>query len=470
MRGMLSSDDTGKAAKNTTSQSAPVQVTHQAEHNPRPPLEAMVRSPILDPVGQKSKASILPSPDHGESATSPQTPVKCTQIADYQARLISLATQQPPVVWPLKPAPRPPDSLPTDPSGTQDLPLENHRAIMAHRPTMQSARNREAVAAYGQSRPSLVFEAMMCEVAAMARATPAATLSRLYEIWVGDAVTEAEKVRWMLSTLTHLDLPTIADATRHQGGNRIPPEKIHNVLALYESPASSLYIAALNPTKHIYHLSSTPLLDEMAPNIHSIPAPPVSSPGMPVLPQIFEAVYSFTLPPLGTSSDLENLIHRVGESLKPGGIFRLTIIDPLPCQHTLGNTLGGWLEKHLLENLEDNSRCTNPTKTIPPWLGKASLRAEGSTRTIARFYAVPENVTFQPWDVNPLAKRFRADQTIKAEIRSLIGRILWKEVWGEYVTASSWWWDDDACVQECLELGTFWEYHLIESVKGSDWI
>lgn len=43
--------------------------------------------------------------------------------------------------------------------------------------------------------------------------------------------------------------------------------------------------------------------------------------------------------------------------------------------------------------------------------------------------------------------------------------MLWTEVWGPFVTADSWWWDDAACVDECVELGTFWEYHMIEAVK-----
>lgn len=56
-------------------------------------------------------------------------------------------------------------------------------------------------------------------------------------------------------------------------------------------------------------------------------------------------------------------------------------------------------------------------------------------------------------------------QETRAELRSLVGRMLWREVWGEFVTAKNWWWDDPVCMKECLELGTFWEYHYIQGVR-----
>jgi hypothetical protein len=57
------------------------------------------------------------------------------------------------------------------------------------------------------------------------------------------------------------------------------------------------------------------------------------------------------------------------------------------------------------------------------------------------------------------------ERATKAEIRSLAGRLLWKHIWGPFVTGGKWWWDDPECMFECLELGTTWEYQLIEGVK-----
>ena len=55
---------------------------------------------------------------------------------------------------------------------------------------------------------------------------------------------------------------------------------------------------------------------------------------------------------------------------------------------------------------------------------------------------------------------------MRAELRTVAGCLLWQETWGEYVTNSSWWWDDAECMQECIELGTYWEYYSIEAVKA----
>ncbi|KOS17352.1 hypothetical protein ESCO_006394 [Escovopsis weberi] len=65
-------------------------------------------------------------------------------------------------------------------------------------------------------------------------------------------------------------------------------------------------------------------------------------------------------------------------------------------------------------------------------------------------------------------ERLLAESEVKAEVRSLVGRMLWVEVWGAHITADKWWWEDAACVRECLELGTFWEYHTIKGVKGEE--
>jgi hypothetical protein len=53
----------------------------------------------------------------------------------------------------------------------------------------------------------------------------------------------------------------------------------------------------------------------------------------------------------------------------------------------------------------------------------------------------------------------------RLELRSIVGRMLWKETWGRYVDGDQWWWDDKNVVDECEYMGTCWEYTTIEAVK-----
>jgi hypothetical protein len=53
----------------------------------------------------------------------------------------------------------------------------------------------------------------------------------------------------------------------------------------------------------------------------------------------------------------------------------------------------------------------------------------------------------------------------KQELKSVVGRMLWKEMWGGYVEGEKWWWDDEGVAEECERMGTCWEYAVIEGVK-----
>jgi hypothetical protein len=55
---------------------------------------------------------------------------------------------------------------------------------------------------------------------------------------------------------------------------------------------------------------------------------------------------------------------------------------------------------------------------------------------------------------------------VNKELRCLMIRLLWQEVWGRFVKATQWWWDDEDIVQECVELGTHWQYSHIVAVRG----
>ncbi|RMJ14507.1 hypothetical protein BHE90_007453 [Fusarium euwallaceae] len=310
------------------------------------------------------------------------------------------------------------------------------------------------------------------EVKRMAAANASVVLSRIKEVWStvdeslhGEVV--LEKKRWMLSTLLHLD-PIPQSPVRSLPPSRDTSAKI---LALYESQAMASYLAALYPSKKIYHLSATPLSNAKFPNVNPVLVPSVSPSAFPVAPNLFESVYSVSLPSLCPSPDIPAVLKNINKCLRQGGSLHLMLIDPLPCAKVLGIRMRTWLEEHLLFNLERNFRCTNPSKLFGDWMGEACLRGYGSTIKSTKFYAVPESVMRNRSSMessDPFIDRVRDDNEVKAELRCLVGRMLWMEVWGDYVLGDTWWWEDEECVRECLELGTFWEYKMIEGFKDGD--
>lgn len=58
-----------------------------------------------------------------------------------------------------------------------------------------------------------------------------------------------------------------------------------------------------------------------------------------------------------------------------------------------------------------------------------------------------------------------AEVGLKRELKSVVGRMLWKEMWGSFVEGERWWWEVEEIVEECGLLGTRWEYAVIEGVR-----
>ncbi|PKS11648.1 hypothetical protein jhhlp_001799 [Lomentospora prolificans] len=306
------------------------------------------------------------------------------------------------------------------------------------------------------------------EIEMMAAADPIIILQRLREDWRNSKdislykEVEMEKKMWMLSALHNMD-PTLD--TSRPSTLRIPTDRVQKVLALHESEvAVATYLAAIHRSKHVYHMSPSPLSHTLFPNVHPLSVPTVSASHFPVAPQLFGAVYSLSLPSQISSHDIPTILKSIHRCLVPGGTLHLTLIDPLPVASSLGPRMRAWLEEHLLLNLERSFRCVNPTKLLPIWLADCALRGEGSTITTAKFLAVPPEHSQGrrcPGDPDP------GDKDLKTELCGVVGRMLWREVWGVFIGAEKWWWEESACVDECLELGTYWEYNLTEAVKES---
>ncbi|KAL7930603.1 hypothetical protein V8C35DRAFT_330394 [Trichoderma chlorosporum] len=317
------------------------------------------------------------------------------------------------------------------------------------------------------------FRWLRLAVVEMANTKAPAILLRLESFWkgaakkdvsflLGDCPEVENQRRWMLSTMIHMDqVPTIDGPL---SPSQETPLTARMILSLYDTAATVAYLAALEHTKQIYHVSQLSIpKKELFANVHVISVSQVSPRDFPVAPRVYESVHSLTLPSLCPSAILPGILNNVYKCLKKKGFLRLVLIDPLPRAGTMGRRLKTWIEENLLRNLAKQAKCMSPSTAFPPLLAEAGLRGAGSTLTTTKFYAVPSSATNRDPDV--VKDAIHVEKEAKAQVRSLVGRMLWVEAWGSHVTASKWWWDDPACVAECLELGTFWEYHTVKGVK-----
>ncbi|KAM0302701.1 hypothetical protein ACHAPM_004703 [Fusarium culmorum] len=322
-----------------------------------------------------------------------------------------------------------------------------------------------------QQNPEADFENLKKQVDEMAAASPAVVLARIKEIW---SVTDEslhpdlniELKRWMLSSLNYLDVERKTSPV--DASDAMCDSDSINILALYESKVAASYLAALYPAKQVHHLSEEPLPAAQLAKTHPMLVPSMSTSTLPLEKYLFETVYSLSLPSASPSTEIPGVLKNINKSLRVGGSLHLTLINPLPCAGTLGYRMRTWFEENLLINLERHFRCTNPSKLFPDWMGEAGLRGPGSTLTTSKFYAVSASIRSQIDDNDPFVEAAPTARQVKAELRSIIGRLLWLEVWGNFVTGDKWWWEDEGCVTECLELGTVWDYHIIEGFKKGE--
>ncbi|PNP76080.1 hypothetical protein FNYG_10638 [Fusarium nygamai] len=271
---------------------------------------------------------------------------------------------------------------------------------------------------------------------------------------------EVEKMQWMLSAMFNMDGPEYSEINDDDLDDESvdPPKRI---LALYETPAVTSYLAAVNHSKQVYHLSAAPLSPASFPNIHPVLTPVRSPSAFPIAPSTIETVHSLRLPLAMPSQDIPALLRNIHRCLEPGGSLQLTIIDPLPVTSTLGPLLRAWIEDYLLFNLEASFRCTNPSKLLPLWLNGASLRVDPDSIETTQFFAIPLDNT----QLQYVREGHISEEGLKQELRNLVGRMLWMEVWREYIVAERWWWEDPEILEECIQHQTAWEWKLIEAVK-----
>ncbi|KAI2471879.1 hypothetical protein F4781DRAFT_439383 [Annulohypoxylon bovei var. microspora] len=314
--------------------------------------------------------------------------------------------------------------------------------------------------------PSLA--ALQREVRMMAAASPELMLANIKSSMghSSDATVykelEMSKKRWMFSALQGEGYIPFAECVDGRPGspNSLESSRYPRILALYETQASTSFLAALHPQASISHLSPKPISPNLFPNVHPIlvPAISASSGSRPLAPQLYSTVTCLPMPALFPSSEIPPMLRHIYRCLAPGGALHLTLIDPQPVSSSMGPKLRQWLFEKLLIQLEKRCRTTYPSGTFPAWLAVAKLRGFGSTITTVSVRAIHECAM--------ATEDTKNTTSVESELRCLIARMLWQEIWGKFVHADRWWWEEEDIVQECVERGTYWQYSHIVAVKN----
>ncbi|EHK96955.1 hypothetical protein M7I_7279 [Glarea lozoyensis 74030] len=299
-------------------------------------------------------------------------------------------------------------------------------------------------------------------------------LERLKEEWmeVADASVyrelELEKQRWMLFALRDLKTTRLSGCEDSRT-IQVSTSGATKVLSLYENHAS--FLSALSdPITEVHHLHPNPLSTKSYPNTKpfTIQEPTIQ---LPYPDNSLTSIHAFSLPTQFPASSIPTILKECHRLLSPNtpssqSTLHLTLIDPLPISSTLGPLLRTWLEDHLIYNLERQFLCITPSRLFPMWLQDVGLRAEGSMILTVPFLASINTMEAEAIlrDTN---QGTGIDKTgiVKQELKSVVGRMLWKERWGGFVQAKRWWWEDEEIVGECERLRTCWEYSVIDAVK-----
>ncbi|KAK1833358.1 hypothetical protein QBC39DRAFT_50195 [Podospora conica] len=310
---------------------------------------------------------------------------------------------------------------------------------------------------------ALDLAGMKREVARMTAASAHLAIARMNEDWGASdhgsfyKEVEMERKRWMLSALDRINKLARNAEMGGEANPRDEPTTDQLLLLLFETQATASYLAAVHDTATVTHFAPQPLSGLLFPNVSPLQAPITAS--LPLPRNWYNGARCLSLPSLLPSSDIPTLLGGIHRCLAPKGVLHLVLIDPLPTRESLGPCMRHWLDDNLLINLEAQFRCTSPNRVFPLWLAKAGLRGDGSVITKVKFNAVHQA------DHGEGKGKTGEENGIEDELRTTMGRNLWKEVWGNFALGKVWWWDDAACVEECARLGTHFEYSVIEAVK-----
>lgn len=220
-------------------------------------------------------------------------------------------------------------------------------------------------------------------------------------------------------------------------------------------PAEVYQLSAMHPSRTVHFLTTKPQRPIPLPgNVSYLTVREFGTVPLPYPEDYFSHIRASTLPSLVPSAKLPELFRECYKLLAPGGLLEIRIIDAAPVRKTAGPLMRMWIEDRLSVNLERLFRCSKPCLLVPGWLTEAGFELSTEGEQGAKL---------------PCA----FDQTsvdIDKELSTIIGRSLWKDIWGSFVEdipdEPKWWWEDEDIVQECLQRQTVFECKSIFAHKG----
>ena len=214
----------------------------------------------------------------------------------------------------------------------------------------------------------------------------------------------------------------------------------------------------MNPRQKVHYLTTKPQRPLPLPG--NVSYLTVSQPGMVPFPYpdfSFSHIRASALPSLVPSSKLPQLFSECHRLLAPGGLLEIRIMDAAPVRKTAGPKMRAWIEDRLSLNLERLFRCSKPCMLVPSWVADA-----GFDLATDEHFDGEQNMKL------PCAYD-EALSDVDGELATLVGRALWRDIWGGFVDdvpeEPRWWWEDDEVMQECLTHQTVFECGSIFAYK-----
>ena len=193
-------------------------------------------------------------------------------------------------------------------------------------------------------------------------------------------------------------------------------------------------------------------------------------PTLPYIDSSTDQISSHDIPTLLRSSQWPTFIQECARVLRPGGIFEIAIIDPMP--RNCGPLLRQWTAERIILGFERRFLVTHPAMIFPVWLDDVADFGRRESHVLS-FPAVSEEAAVGPYSPS---NDYQSDCDLQA-LRVAVGRYFYEALYGSLILPPlppprsthpdqksaqnprrcRWWWTDPAIVRECQDHGTFFE-------------
>ena len=220
-------------------------------------------------------------------------------------------------------------------------------------------------------------------------------------------------------------------------------------------PAEVYQLAAMRPKQKIHYLSADHQRAMPLPaNVTYLSVPQAGIIPFPYPAASFSHIRASTLPSLVPSSRLPQIFKECRRLLVPGGVLEIRIMDASPVRRTAGPQMRTWIEDRVSLNLERLFRCSKPCLLVPNWIADAGFELLGGSG-IGQMMRMP--------------CAHSNNGSVDEELSALVGRALWKDIWGSFVSdepgQARWWWEDEGIIEECLDRKTVFECGVLFAIR-----